>query len=501
MKKTLKLIILAGCLFGLVACNNNDEPSYPDAALQQAAARLNADIESMNTLLVTLADKDSLLAVDHLIEVGEKVGKTLLMNKAGELQFYSKYKLDGWTVPSVGVQENNAREYEWTINGKPSGTIVPEYPVFKYAKGMWSVDPAGKGAWRELAKPSEGRCRTLIRELTYGSKMAVLTLVDEEDISVPFVATFTEPDPEEPDPWIDPTPEPQPQPEPDPEPVVVAGTQPGWYELPLMNMVKSGKYYMNATDNQLYYSVHMCAGGEKDCNGKTARNYTVCFSAKYHCPLWVAAPLHKMYKGSGRHDNYKPDPNIPSEPQWTGTSNASGFNKGHMLGSADRNKTTATNQQVFNYSNIAPQYSAGFNTGGGGWNTLEDWVDEQYCSDTLYAVIGCYFEKFTDGYKYTVEPRTLSGWGRTDVGMPTMFYYVLMRTKSGNSGKALKNCSASELKCAAFVRSHTNSLKGQQVTSVEMMSVAELEAITGITYFPNVPQAPKTEKKPSDWGL
>ena len=82
-----------------------------------------------------------------------------------------------------------------------------------------------------------------------------------------------------------------------------------------------------------------------------------------------------------------------------------------------------------------------------------------------------------------------------------MFYYLLLRTKSGNSGKALKNCSASEIKCAAFVRSHTNDLKGQQVTSAEMMSVADLEAITGFIYFPNVPNLDKTACNPSEWGL
>ena len=297
-----------------------------------------------------------------------------------------------------------------------------------------------------------------------------------------------------------PDPGPGPGPGPD-QPGSTVYNQAGWYELPVMEMKKDGDYLVGANNSDLYYAYHMCAGGEKGPGGKTARNYTVCVSAKYHCPLWVAAPLHSMYKGSGRHDNYKPDPNIPAEPQWSSTSSASGFNKGHMLGSADRNKTTATNHQVFNYSNIAPQLSAGFNTGGGGWNTLEDWIDDQYCTDTLYAVIGCYFDKFTDGYRYTVEPRILSGWGRNDVAMPTMFYYVLLRTKSGNTRKAIKDCSASELKCAAFVRSHTNSLKGQDVTSAEMMSVADLEAITGVTYFANVPQAPKTVANASDWGL
>ena len=123
------------------------------------------------------------------------------------------------------------------------------------------------------------------------------------------------------------------------------------------------------------------------------------------------------------------------------------------------------------------------------------------CADTLYEVIGCYFDRYTDGYGVTQNPSVISYGGRNDVSMPTMFYYVLIRTKQGNSGKALKDCAASEIKCAAFVRTHSNSLKGQKVTSREMMSVADLERITGVTYFPNVPNAPKGTFEASDWGL
>ena len=155
---------------------------------------------------------------------------------------------------------------------------------------------------------------------------------------------------------------------------------------------------------------------------------------------------------------------------------------------------------MFYYTNIAPQYSSTFNTGGGGWNTLEDWVDGQVCSDTLYVVIGAYFEKYTDRRGYTGTPDTISFGGRNDVTRPSMFYYILMRTKKGNSGKALKDCSASEIKCAAFVRSHETP-KGVKVSEQDMMSVSDLEKITGFTYFPNVPQAPKSSYKASDWGL
>lgn len=282
--------------------------------------------------------------------------------------------------------------------------------------------------------------------------------------------------------------------------IVIDGDQPGWYETPLMDITRSGKYLVNSSDPSLYYAIHLCAGGEKGPGGKTARNYTVCFSGEHHCPLWIAAPRHSMYVGGAtRTDAYRQDPDIPGNLQYNSTKTGGGCNKGHMLGSAERTSSTATNRDVFYYTNIAPQLSANFNTGGGRWNVLEDYVDTQVCADTLYEVLGCYFDKYTDAYGATQNPSTISYGGRNDVSMPTMFYYVLLRTKKGNSHKALKDCAPEELKCAAFVRSHVN--VRQAVSAREMMSVADLERITGVTYFPNVPNAPKNSFNASDWGL
>ena len=286
-----------------------------------------------------------------------------------------------------------------------------------------------------------------------------------------------------------------------PTPVPGQSGKYGWYELPVINYSQSGSYLIDNNNRNLYYAHHICAGGEKGPGGKTARNYTVCFSAEHHCPVWVAAPRHSMYSGSTkRTDAYGKDPSIPADIQYKKKDADSGCNNGHMLGSAERTSSKATNEQVFYFSNIAPQYQSTFNTGGGGWNTLEDWVDDQVCSDTLYVVIGAYFEKYTDRRGYTDSPTKISFGGRSDVGKPTMFYYILMRTKKGTSGKALKNCTASEIKCAAFVRSHKTP-SGVAVSEKDLMSVSDLEKITGFTYFPNVPQAPKSSYNASDWGL
>lgn len=263
----------------------------------------------------------------------------------------------------------------------------------------------------------------------------------------------------------------------------------GWAELPV-----------EVTNSDYYYAHHLCpdfyVGGHK------ARNYTVCFSAENHCPLWVAAPRHACYEeeNADRTNAYKRDPDIPSNIQYSSKETGGGCNKGHMLGSAERRVTRQTNEQVFYYSNIAPQYSSNFNTGGGAWNNLESFVDGQVCRDTTYIVVGTYFKPFTDAYGKSCTSSRIEFGGRSDVSRPSMFYYAILRTKSGSTGKSVKDCSASELKCAAFVLRH-NMEKGHEPQARDMISVEELERLTGFTYFANVPQAPKGTPNPSDWGL
>lgn len=251
----------------------------------------------------------------------------------------------------------------------------------------------------------------------------------------------------------------------------------GWAELPA-----------EEDNSDYYYAYHMRA------DKGTQRNFSVCYSAEMGCPVWVAAPIHRCYCGSGRSENYAPDPVIPSSVQKNAdkagdTNQGNWMNRGHMLASNMRNVTATTNQQVFYYSNIAPQDGDGFNTGGGWWNDLEDLEKNQYmCSDTLYTVNGCHWANKNETFGNRV--------------VPTHFYKVFLRTKSGNSGKWVVNCSESELQCVAFYAPHYHGIGGKTApTRSHMMSVAELERITGHTFFPNVPNAPKDTFNPSDWGM
>ena len=291
--------------------------------------------------------------------------------------------------------------------------------------------------------------------------------------------------------------------------VTTQGVQPAtgaptWAELPALDYThytEGGNYYIDNRDRTLYFTHHWTDEKTPASGDRYQRNYTACWSSAYHCPVWVAAPRHEWYEGSTGRQAYSFNPDMPQSVQYGATSGSGTYNRGHMLGSAERTRSVAINRQVFYVTNIAPQHATWFNTGGGGWNTLEDWVDKQVCSDTLYVVIGCYFDTFTDGYGNTSSPSTTTFMGTSDVQIPTMMYYLLLRTKSGSSGKSVKDCTASELQCAAFVRAHAAGTKGQKVTSREMMPVADLEKITGFTYFHNVPAAPKSTCSAADWGL
>ena len=154
--------------------------------------------------------------------------------------------------------------------------------------------------------------------------------------------------------------------------------------------------------------------------------------------------------------------------------------------SADRTKSEADNLSTFYATNVTPQL-AGLNRGK--WKTLETsgrntWI----CTDTLYGVSGAHFEKNTT-YEYTYD----AGGNGKRCPIPTHYYKVILRTKHGGSGKWVANCSASELMCAGFWFENKSGAERQTMT------VAEIERKTGLTFFPNVPDAPKDIYNASDW--
>ena len=257
----------------------------------------------------------------------------------------------------------------------------------------------------------------------------------------------------------------------------------GWAELPAQEQSR-----------ELYIAHHMC--------DEQRRNYTVCYSARHRSPMWIAAPMHESYNGSvKRIDNYDYDPTLPVNVQTRLKRSYGEYTRGHMLGSAERNASREMNTQTFYVTNIAPQIQKGFNQQGGAWNNLEKFVDGQLCADTLYVVTGAIYDEYTTADGEVIKPRTTTNKNDGEqVGVPTAYYKALLRTKAGNSGKSVTECKASELKCAAFVVAH-RSESGLKPSAENIMSVDELERLTGIDFFKGVPHAPEGKAVAKEWGL
>lgn len=252
----------------------------------------------------------------------------------------------------------------------------------------------------------------------------------------------------------------------------------GWAELPSI-----------LTGENLEYGFH-----DKLPSDTLLRNYSFCFDKDKRCAIWVAYPLHECYLGDiSRNDKWRFDPDYIDDCYEPNVRYAYKFDpnspsthdRGHQLPSADRTRSQEDNMTTFYGTNVTPQLAA---LNRGRWKSLEDDVRKWICSDTLYVVSGTHFES---GVAYNLI-RDNGGNGK-ECPIPTGYYKVLLRTKSGNTGKSVVDCSADELHCIAFWIEHIAKPERRAI------SVAEAERRTGITFFPNVPNAPKNTFDTQFW--
>lgn len=249
-----------------------------------------------------------------------------------------------------------------------------------------------------------------------------------------------------------------------------------WAELPAAS---EGSGYTESYSK----CVRLITDAPKQSNGHYRRNYSICYDTKNYVARWVAYPMHSYYI-SGNYDSttFVDDPNFSTSEQIGRTYKNSAYNRGHQIAKAQR-KVTATAREQSNYNtNMTPQ-NATLNSGE--WLKLEEKERGRWmCSDTLYMVSGCHFDNYN-----TKIPNN----DGKSCPAPTHYFKVMLRTKSGNSGKKVTDCSASELKCAAY-------LVANSATAIpQLMSVEALEKIVGFTFFVNVPNAPKNSYTASDW--
>lgn len=208
-------------------------------------------------------------------------------------------------------------------------------------------------------------------------------------------------------------------------------------------------------------------------NGKDYPTYSLEYSYKYKHSYWIAYRFDNTTGGNvGRNEAYKPDPELPS--QYAAKHNDytnSGYTRGHLCASSDRQYSKEANQQTFYTSNISPQSGNGFNQSGSAWNTGEDKVQAwgyniSRSTDTLYVVKGG-----------TIGEGMIKGYIKNEIAIPKYFFMAVL-FRSGDNYKAI-----------GFYMPHEN-LKDdpdKKDPKKYLMSIDALEQETGIDFFHNLP--------------
>ena len=228
-------------------------------------------------------------------------------------------------------------------------------------------------------------------------------------------------------------------------------TKTGWLELPAMDNPNLG-YYAH------YFKM----------NGKTYRNYSFGWSQKDRVALWVAYPLCKLYTNgsAGRTNAWALDPLLGDNSAAPFGGYAGSYARGHQLPSADRQCCYDANAQTFYGTNMTPQLNEHNEKI---WADLENKVrGYANTSDTTYVVTGVILSSSSKKEK--------DSYGQSVTIPDAYFKAVLKYSKSSTLGT---------WNAAAFYLEH-RAYSGS-VGKEHSMSVDELEEMTGIDFFVNLP--------------
>ncbi len=262
-------------------------------------------------------------------------------------------------------------------------------------------------------------------------------------------------------------------------------------------------------------------------SGKRVRNYSACYDTERHNPIWVAYPMHDCYLEGGYErttpDPWRPDPKFEQDEQsiiypsdwnkwpnaadlyyyWSPLDSGPFFTKGHLLRSADRGgKNTTLNIQTFYPTNIAPERFKYPDV----HEALEyELPDSWTCSDTTYVVAGCYYGNDSYYFYDACWQETQSNLSKKCM-VPVAEFKIYLRTKSGNTGKRICDCTADELMAIGFWLEqdidNTGEIAGGEMRDFAMSVDMIEEKLRGeFRFFPEVPDEVTASYNLSDWGI
>ena len=188
--------------------------------------------------------------------------------------------------------------------------------------------------------------------------------------------------------------------------------------------------------------------------------YTTSYNAETKIPNYVAWTLtpERFEDVVSRTDKFLPDPEV-ADPVTTDDYRNSGYDRGHMCPAADNKWDKEAMRESFYMTNICPQHH---NLNRGDWKELEDacrdWTME--CGK-LHVVAGPIL--------YRKEHQRI---GDSRVVVPEAFFKVIL--------------SPEPLKAIGFIYKNTS---GNHPLDAYVNSVDEVERITGMDFFPNLPDS------------
>lgn len=209
------------------------------------------------------------------------------------------------------------------------------------------------------------------------------------------------------------------------------------------------------------------------------KGYTVSYNKDRRVPNWVAWHLTAAHlKGSVKRSDasFHEDEEVPMPRAIDFDYVRSGYDRGHMCPAGDNKWSAKAMDESFLFTNVCPQAPQ---LNRGDWNEMEQacrkWAKE---NGDIYIVCGPIF--------YKKRAKTI---GKNKVAVPDAFFKVVL-TMKGNP------------KAIGFIYKNGdgNRPKGDYANSID-----EVERITGIDFFPSLPD--KIEKQveaqcnPDDWNI
>lgn len=223
------------------------------------------------------------------------------------------------------------------------------------------------------------------------------------------------------------------------------------------------------------------------------KQYVLSYNRSKSTANWVSWHLSTAWKGNTqRTDNFRPDPTLPSAWYRVITSDYtnSGFDRGHLCPSDDRDGSLEDNDETFLMTNIAPQAPS---NNRGLWADLEAYSRKvAEAGNELYIVAGVYGKGGTGsngGKTNTLE--------NGKIVVPESFWKVIVILPIGNNDVSRIDA---QTRVIAVNIPNKESVDGTKWGDYRL-NVDDLETLTGYDFMSNVPSAiQKTLESKKDAG-